>query len=85
VRLARWLGWDARHSLPALVLSFLLMCGGIAWFSIAPSALSYWLGASLAASPFIWFVANLGRSQGWDTDGPMDPAGDLSNGPWGPP
>jgi hypothetical protein len=77
-RLCRWL-----TGVPALALAFLLMCGGVAWFTVSPSSLSYWLGGTLAATPFLWLVAQLAMREGWDS-GPPDLARDLS-GPWGPP
>jgi hypothetical protein len=82
-RVARLLGWENRRLLPAFVLTLVLMCGGVAWFTVAPSTLSYWLGATLAALPFLWFVCGVAVAQGWE-GGPPDPAQDFS-GPFGPP
>jgi hypothetical protein len=61
--------------------AFLLMVGGIVWFAVLPSTLSYWLGTSLAV-PFVGLVANRANDKGF-TSRDSDPYND--DGPWGAP
>jgi hypothetical protein len=81
-RFSRWLDLEDRRMLPAYVLTFILACGGVAWFSLAPSTLSYWLGGCLAATPFALLATERGRKRGMDDWTP-----DLGhdNAPWSAP
>jgi hypothetical protein len=81
-RFSRWLDWEDRRMLPGYVLTFILACGGVAWFSFAPSTLSFWLGGGLAATPFALLVTERGRKRGMD-DWPPDLGND--NAPWSGP
>jgi hypothetical protein len=81
-RLARKFDWEDRRMLPAYVVTFVLACGGVAWFSFAPSTLSYWLGGVLAAIPFALLATERAQKRGFDS-GPPDFGND--SGPWSGP
>jgi len=55
-----------RHRQPHYVATTLIAAGGVAWFSFAPSTLSYWLGGVLAAVPFVSLVVDRSTERGYE-------------------
>jgi len=70
-----------RRRLPYYVATTLIAAGGVAWFSFAPSTLSYWLGGVLAAFPFVYLVVDRSTEHGYEF--PPDYCHD--DGPWSGP
>jgi hypothetical protein len=58
-----------------------MMIAGVAWLSLAPGTLAYWLGSALCL-PFVGLIAGRATRKGFEV-GPSDPSND--GGPWSAP
>jgi predicted MFS family arabinose efflux permease len=70
-----------RRKLPYYIATCLVAAGGVAWFSFAPSTLSYWLGGVLATFPFVFLVADRSMERGYQ----FPPDYGHDDGPWSGP
>jgi len=51
--------------IPYYAVTGLIAAGGVCWFSLAPSTLSYWVGGVLASTPFLALAADRSSKRGY--------------------
>jgi hypothetical protein len=79
-----WLDADDRRRLPRYLAGIAVFAGGVAWFTLAPSTLSYWVGGVVCSLPFLTLVTERGRRRGYTGDD-YGPPNNGDSGPWSGP